>query len=122
MCGKSRNTRQKEILANLVKNFNSFFNAEDLFELAVKKDKSIGIATVYRFLKELRGRGKVHSYSCDRKTIYSIDKRSHCHFFCEKCGEVDHIDIKSLDFFEKKFKGKICHFQIDVSGVCEKCG
>ena len=118
----SRNTSQKKTLEKEVKKFKTFFTAEELLVKVKKSDSKIGIATVYRFLKDLTSKGKIHNYTCNRKTIYSLDKKSHCHFTCEKCGRIEHIEIKSLDFFRKKVTGSICHFQIDVSGVCERCG
>lgn len=117
----SRNTKQKEILFNEIEKFNSFFTAEELLGKANKKDTKIGIATIYRFLKNLSKKRKIHQYNCNRKTIYSIDKKSHCHFICEKCGKSSHIEINSLDFIKNKIKGSICHFQIDINGICKNC-
>jgi len=117
----SRKTKQKELLQGEVKKFSSFFTAEELFAKASKKDAKLGIATVYRFLGELVTRRAVHSYTCERKTIYSFDEQSHCHFICERCGKKEHLTINSLDFIKSKIKGVICHFQIDVSGICQRC-
>ena len=116
---KSRNTKQRELLREEVKRFNSFFTAEEL--LSKVKDSKLGIATVYRFLNDLENVKEIHSYVCNRKTIYSIDEKSHCHFVCEKCGKVSHIEIKNLDFIKNKINGSICHFQIDIGGICNKC-
>lgn len=121
MAKLSRNTWQKKLLEFELKKFRSFFSSDELFEKAKKKDERLGVATVYRFLADLVKNGKIHSYVCDRRTIYSVDKKSHCHFTCEKCGKVEHIDVKNLDFVKSKVSGSICHFQIDVSGVCSKC-
>lgn len=118
---KSRQTRQKNILRIDTFRFDSFFTAEDLFEKAKKKDDKLGIATVYRFLKELRKNNKIHSYLCDRKTIYSISEKNHCHFLCQQCGKVMHINIDSIDFLKRNFKGEVCHFQINVEGICDDC-
>ena len=121
MAKKSRQTKQKEILNEEVKKFNSFFTAEELLTKANKKDSNLGIATVYRFLNDLTNKRQIHSYVCNRKTIYSIDENSHCHFTCQKCGKVEHIQVSSLDFIKNKINGSICHFQIDISGLCNQC-
>lgn len=121
MTKTSRNTRQKEILEEESQKINSFFTAEELLSKANKKDSKIGIATVYRFLKEKTKSGEIHSYNCNRKSIYSNQKKSHCHFICEKCGKTEHIEINSLDFLKNKTKNTICHFQVDIMGICEKC-
>lgn len=117
--GRSRLTRQKESLNQELKNMDSFFTADDLYSKV--KNKGIGIATIYRFLSQIIKEGTLHSYSCNRKTVYSIDKKNHCHFICERCNLIKHIDLKRLEFLNKELKGKICHFQINITGICEKC-
>jgi len=114
-----RKTKQKELIEEEVKKLDSFFTAEELFKRVNQKDKKIGIATVYRFLRNLKKKEKLHSYLCNRKIVYSKEENNHCHFVCQKCGEIKHFDVKSLDFL--KIKESICHFQIDVHGTCKKC-
>ena len=88
---------------------------------ASKTDKKIGIATVYRFLKKEVKNNRLHSYICNRKKIYSTNEQGHSHFVCEKCGKVEHIKMDSLEFLKNKIKGEICHIQMDITGICEKC-
>jgi Fur family ferric uptake transcriptional regulator len=118
---KSRKTKQKELIQSEISTFTSLFTADQLYEKIKRKDNSIGIATVYRFLKELRKKQELHSYICDRKMIYSPEKNNHCHFICQQCEQVTHFTIDKIDFLKEKIKGEVCHFQIDVFGTCEKC-
>jgi len=121
MVKKSRKTKQKELIESEVKTFTSLFTADELFDKIKKKDNTIGIATVYRLLKDLRKKKELHSYVCERKMIYSRQKNNHCHFICQKCDQITHFNIEKIDFLKSKIKGEICHFQIDVHGICEKC-
>src|SRR3989344_2278873 len=116
-----RLTKQKKMIEQEIATYSSFFNAEDLYQKVSKKNSTIGIATIYRFLQDLTRNRQIHSYSCNRKTLYSNSKKNHCHFTCEKCSERKHLDIKKLDFLHKEVHGDICHFQIDISGICENC-
>lgn len=121
---KTRSTKQKEILQEEYIRYNEFFTAEDLFEKAKQKDKTLGIATVYRFLKELKKKGNIFTYTCDRKTIYSNQKKSHCHYVCEKTGKTIHFEINNLDFLKEirfKIPGSINSFQIEIKGICKDC-
>jgi Fur family transcriptional regulator, ferric uptake regulator len=102
---KSRKTKQKELIQSEISQLTSFFTAEELYENIKKKDATIGIATVYRFLKELRKRKELHSYICERKMIYSHDENNHCHFICQKCEKITHFTIDKIDFLTKKLKG-----------------
>ena len=118
---KSRNTKQKEIIQKGIESFTNFFTAEELYSKVVKIDSSVGIATIYRLLKNLRERRKLHSYICERKTIYSKENHSHSHYICQICNKMFHFNVKNIDFIKKEIPGGICHFQIEVSGVCDSC-
>ncbi len=117
----SRNTRQKVIIHDQIETMTSLFTAEALFEKVHQIDPSIGIATVYRYLKDLRKQRALHSYVCDRRLIYSLQDNNHCHFICQRCDRVQHFDIDKVDFIKGSIRGDICHFQIDVHGICEHC-
>lgn len=119
MAKLSRETKQKNLIKNEFDKFNSLFTAEDLN--AKLKNKGIGIATIYRFLKDLRDNGKLFSYNCNRRSLYSKEKVSHCHFMCQRCSKIIHINIDSFDFLKKKIDGEIQQFQIDVKGICSNC-
>ncbi len=116
-----RNTTQRNALEQAFADSRFLFSAETLHKEVSRQHKKIGIATVYRFLNSLAAERKVHVYSCNRQTLYSSSNTSHCHFTCENCKAVRHIPLKKLDFLQEEIKGNICHFQIDVTGVCGKC-
>ncbi|MFT4326142.1 MAG: Fur family transcriptional regulator [Candidatus Woesearchaeota archaeon] len=120
MARVSRNTKQKELIKQEIDRVSSFFNAEDIYEKVHKKDASIGMATIYRYLKDAKEKGDLYSYLCNRKTIYSKGKKSHCHFECEKTGKVFHFEIDNIDFLKDKIPGTISSFQLEVKGVCNK--
>jgi len=119
---RERNTKQKELLREKLEGIDTFFSAVELLELAKKESQNLGIATVYRFLNELKNNNSLYSYRCNRRTVYSRRDRNHCHFVCEKTGKVTHFNIDSLDFLRDKIPGSIKSFQLDVRGVCNDCG
>jgi Fur family ferric uptake transcriptional regulator len=117
----SRNTKQKEIILEEVQKMKDFFTAEDLYGIVKKRHSNIGMATVYRFLKELRKNKRIHAYTCNNRLLYNKEKKSHCHFICEETGKVIHFDVDSLDFLKNKIPGSISSFQIEVRGKCKEC-
>ena len=117
----SRKTKQKEQIKDAARGFNRFFSAEDLYSKAKKKNDAIGIATVYRSLKDLDKHGDVHSYICGKRRLYSTENSNHCHFICHKCGRTEHFKLKKIDFIKFGEIGQACHFQVDVHGICKKC-
>ena len=98
---QKRLTRQKKDIIDSIGSFETFFTADDLFDSVAKKNDDIGIATVYRFLNDERKNGRIHSYSCGRKTLYSRNRTNHCHFVCSVCGKTRHIDIEKIDFLKR---------------------
>jgi Fur family transcriptional regulator, ferric uptake regulator len=117
----NRNTRQKLLISQELGKIDSFFNAEEIYNKAKKKDKEIGMATIYRFLNEAKGKGELYTYTCDRRTTYSKGKKSHCHFECEKTGKKIHFEIENIDFLKDKIPGTITSFQLEVKGICSTC-
>jgi len=117
---KSRNTRQKELISEAISRNKGLFTVEELRKSLSEKD-SIGVATLYRFLKEAKESGNLHSYECEGKTVYSTAKKDHCHFTCKKCGKVIHFNVSSLDFVKKKLDCSVNQFQISVEGICKNC-
>jgi Fur family ferric uptake transcriptional regulator len=118
---KSRNTKQKELINKEIEKIKNSFTAEDLYNIIKLKKSDIGLATIYRFMKELRREKKIYSYTCNNKLLYSRKKISHCHFICEETGKIIHFDVDSLDFLKDKIPGSISSFQIEVKGKCEEC-
>lgn len=117
----SRNTRQKSIVEGASLKFKGVFTAEELYDQIKREYPNIGIATVYRNLKELSKKRILHNYSCGKSTIYSMKHMNHTHFICEKCSQKIHFDLKKLDLLKEKLPGKACHIQIDVHGTCNDC-
>ncbi len=124
MIKNTRQTQQKKIITDKISKINGFFSAEEIFESVKKIDKNIGIATVYRFLKQERKQNRLYTYTCDRRILYSKENNNHCHYICEKTGKITHFKIDSLDFLKNiksKIPGKITSVQLEIRGTCEEC-
>ena len=119
--GRSRQTKQRTIIGEEVRKFSTFFTAEEILARVHERDPKIGIATVYRYLNDAEGVERPHQYYCDRRKVYSFHSDNHCHFVCTICGRTSHFNLERLDFLRSGLKGRICHFQIDVHGVCDTC-
>lgn len=118
---EKRETRQKKAIEETIRKTNKFFTAEDIYNKIKKDYAGIGIATVYRFLKELQRERIIHAFICDRKSLYSKKEMSHSHFVCEVCGVKRHIEIDRVDFLKKFLDEDLCHVQIELSGICSNC-
>ena len=117
----SRKTKQKKTIDMSINSFDSFFSIEDLNLNINKIDPNLGVATIYRHLKNFRENNKISYFLCDGKNIYSKNKTVHSHFKCEICNELSHFEINSIDFLKNKIEGKIKDVSININGICKKC-
>ena len=116
-----RQTQQLEVLQQATQQLESFFDAKQLHAQAQKADPEIGIATVYRYLRDAVDARQLHPYRCGRRKVYTREQRSHCHFVCEKTGRTIHFDLDDVEFLKNKIPGSITSIQLEVRGVCDDC-
>ena len=113
-----RKTRQKETIQEIVENFDKSFRVEDIYGKV--KSEGIGVATVYRYLSDLRKEGKINYFVCDGRALYSKDRIQHTHFHCTECDRSTHIQDVKLPL-GKITNGKIESFQLEIRGICKTC-
>lgn len=130
---KERNTKQKELIINVLKdNKEKHLTAEEIL-LSIKKENSdISQATVYRVLGQLSLSGIVRKYigADNKKACYQyVDSNHKCnmhyHLICDKCGQTIHYECGEVE----KLKGDILKengFEINLQkvvfyGICNKC-
>lgn len=113
-----RETPQKKVLRKELSKVRGFFDAADFFSRIEKS--GIGIATVYRFLDSMVKKGELHDFNCDGRKVYSTSSKNHIHFKCESCGDVSHPKMDSSKL-KSLVSIPVCHFQLDLSGLCVSC-
>lgn len=130
---KKRNTKQKEIIINFLKeNKDRHLTAEDILLELRKQSEEISQATIYRNLSELVKEGELRKYISDvaKKACFqyvdNVNKCSkHYHLICDECGSIIHFEGTEL----QKLKDKILNqnkFEVNLEkvvlyGKCEKC-
>ena len=123
----TRNTKQKEIILDILKENRIHPTINEIYVLAKEKYPSIGQATIYRNVNRLVEEGKILKLpnSNNDSYHYDIDISSHDHLLCKKCGKIiDIFDNDYDDIFEsiaKKNKIIIDRATILLEGKCSKC-
>ena len=123
----TRNTKQKEIILDILKENRIHPTINEIYVLAKEKYPSIGQATIYRNVNRLVEEGKILKLpnSNNDSYHYDIDISSHDHLLCKKCGKIiDIFDNDYDDIFEsiaKKNKITIDRATILLEGKCSKC-
>lgn len=119
-----RNTKQKEIIYEVLKDCHLHPSLPELTKLVWEKNPSIGQATVYRVMNKLVAKGEVEKIaSIDHNIRYDIAK-DHYHFQCVRCGKIEDIFYNKTEKEEikKLFKGRNVNiFDFVGYGMCSTC-
>ena len=125
---KRYKTEQKEKFIEYISKINDkYICAEDIKKYLELNNNKIGLTTIYRFLNELEGEGKLRIELKNHTKYYqyiSDNCNNHYHLKCTKCGNITHFECEEL----KKLNHHILkehEFNVDqnvmISGICVKC-
>lgn len=100
--------------------------AVEVFTRVRTKVPSISLATVYNCLDTLTACGLVKTVTHEREPArYCPNLEEHAHFFCESCGSVSDIPLRSRkqphDAWAFPPDFTISHSDVSFSGTCPKC-
>lgn len=121
-----RNTRQKAIVLDTLKEMYTHPTIQELYQAVLKKDPMIGQATVYRNVNKLLEEGKIRKVPTnDAIDHYDGNCAIHYHFQCLKCHNI-------LDLYDERYQEIIKKVEREHSvqiedasflfeGVCEVC-
>ena len=120
-----RNTVQRQLILNAVKELDIHATAEQVVEHLAKTHPAIGRATVYRNLSTMADSGELLRVgNFHGSTHYDHNCHEHYHFVCDNCKRV--IDIEGspsniLDKFKNIEGFDITACNLSFSGLCWSC-
>jgi Fur family ferric uptake transcriptional regulator/Fur family peroxide stress response transcriptional regulator len=121
---KKRNTRQKAVVFQVVRDSSDHPTAEVVYERAKKELPSISLGTVYRILKELVSEGKIKEIVVNKQSHFDRRTDFHHHFICKKCGKIEDIETPLCRYTCKKVEQKgyvVEEIEYKFYGLCSKC-
>jgi len=123
---KQRNTRQKKMILQILRNTRSHPTADWIYDEARKIMPHISKGTVYRNLKLLSQSGQIKELKIDKKARrYDGSCHNHYHLKCEQCGCVFDLDIslrKELNRWAAEKTGLVINsHNIEFYGLCQSC-
>jgi Fur family ferric uptake transcriptional regulator len=122
-----RNTRQREVLTEILFGSEQHFSLDELLTLAREKDDGIGYATVYRTLKLLTELGLAHErHFSDGQTRYEAsDGLHHDHLICTTCGEIVEFEEDRIEELQEqvaaRYGYRLTHHRMELYGLCARC-
>ena len=122
----SRNTIQRQIVLNAVKELTSHPTAEDVYTCIVKQHPNISKGTVYRNLNLLADQGELLRVRIpDGADRYDFRTQRHYHIRCSKCGRVFDVDMPYQEDFLDSVPDThgfiFTDYEIVFAGLCTDC-
>lgn len=127
---KERNTEQKEIILNYLKQHSEqHISINEIYE-ELKDD--VGKTTIYRIINHLIEKGKVTKIPlengqgfCYKYNSKNENCNNHYHLICEKCNHLYHFESEEVakvsEEAEQNEDFKIDNNRIVFYGVCKDC-
>lgn len=102
-------------------------NAREIYDLALKRDPSIGLVSVYRTLaklEQLKLIQRVHEQENCQAYLASFDGHQHL-IVCQRCGVVEFFTGDNLDALvlrvEKESGYRVVDHWLQLFGLCQSC-
>jgi Fe2+ or Zn2+ uptake regulation protein len=124
---KTRNTRQRAIILEILRATRSHPNAEAIYSAARAKQPNISLGTVYRNLGFLRERGLVNELRSGDAAGSRFEAviPPHAHFHCVSCNAVYDIPLPAgvtdSAWIGDDVVGSVDSFELTVTGECSAC-
>lgn len=121
-----RNTNQRKVIYEIIKNTHTHPTADWIYEKAKMYIPNISLGTVYRNLRVLKEEGFIIEINDGKQSRFDARTDRHYHFRCVKCGSIYDIDLDmihiNLDLKHLTNEGfRINQVNIDIEGICLKC-
>jgi Fur family ferric uptake transcriptional regulator len=119
-----RQTRQRAAIVTAIEKMDCAFTPQEILCRAQRACPGLGIATVYRSIRDLVANGHVRQVvvAGGAPRYERTDVRHHHHFHCESCGEVTPLEGCSLKKNYRLPSGfKASSHDITFTGTCPTC-
>jgi Fur family ferric uptake transcriptional regulator len=121
---QERSTRQRRAIAKALEDAGRPVTPEELLVLAGREVPRLGIATVYRAIRDLRAEGSVVAVEvAGHPTCFeSAHHGHHHHFHCRLCRTVFEVHACASDIAAMAPKGfRLEDHEIVLRGLCSDC-
>ncbi len=119
-------TRQRQLLLEVMSEAKGHINAKELFNLAAARDNSISQATVYRSLSLFKQQGLIdEKHLGQAQCLYEMKgKIQHQHLVCSRCGKVIEFGCPLNEIVEKVKNEHgfiVTKAEVYFEGYCANC-
>ncbi len=123
-----KKTHQKDLILETFLNTEGHLSVEDIYALVKKKDKKVGVVTVFRTLKSLTACGIAREISLGdglTRFEHSYHHPHHHHIVCTECHRAIEFVCPELeriqDVIIQRYHFHPIHHRFQTYGICEDC-
>lgn len=121
-----RNTRQRQLILEAVKNAHTHPSAEEIYQTVKQQCPNISLGTVYRNLSLLAELGEIQKLAlgcgCDH---FDGTCQEHGHIVCPQCGAVEDLPFELAHPLRTKLEEELDReldtISLSACGLCPKC-
>lgn len=123
---KSRNTRQRAVILEILRENCAHPTAEAIYLEARKTLPHISLGTVYRNLNILRNQGLAREIRPTGESSSRFDGNClpHAHFYCTECRTMTDLplpDIPNQNIWDGEEVGSVSAMDLQLVGACAQC-
>ncbi len=121
-----KQTNQRTIILDLLKNNYEHPSVDEIYQEAIKKLPRISKKTVYLTLNTLTENNEIKEVKINGVKRYEPIQDEHIHAICKKCNRVIDVKAKNLIKETNKLKRRVRGFKVEktnttLHGICKKC-
>jgi Fur family transcriptional regulator, ferric uptake regulator len=123
-----KKTYQKDLILETFLNTEGHLSVEDIYALVKKRDRKVGVVTVFRTLKSLTACGIAKEITLGdglTRFEHSYHHPQHHHIVCMECHKAIEFVCPELERIQgeiiQKYNFKPIHHRFQTYGVCEDC-
>lgn len=119
-------SRQRDIILETLKENVVHPTAEYLYGILKEKETGISLATLYRNLNQLAGKGIIKKIDgLETSSHFDHNTHEHYHFICDKCKKVFDIPVSVAPDVVQKTEQEagflVKGYDIAIHGICNLC-
>lgn len=127
---RRKSTHRELVLRCISSAGGKHLSAEQIFDEVRKTHPDIGVATVYRNLKQLEETGIITKSPVGQSAaLYELAQtdggHSHHHLVCTGCGKVEDLETDLLEdiesFVDRKKGFEVSDHRLQIFGLCRSC-
>lgn len=119
-------TRQREVILEAFLSSREHLTCEEIHARVARKDRSIGLATVYRTLRLFAEAGiAAERRFNDGVTRYEPSQEHHDHLICVRCGEIVEFESDEIEALQddvaRRHGFRLLSHRHELYGACGPC-